>query len=286
MIILVTTSQSLLTVDIESGETAVAHRGQGLYYGIAYSNDEIFVAARGRPVSPKEERATEAGSILVFDYALNLKRTLRPTFALRDMHQIVYYDGCLWVTCAYDDRVAIYDGDAWRGWHPAPVSSEPDTFHFNSIIFADDHLFLLAHNNGASDIWKFAYPELRLIEKMSLGNLSHNIWKEDGVFFTCSSGEGRILSSAGLDVPTGGFPRGIVVCPGAIVVGVSESVERDERDFTSSALHVFDSNWNFQKEIKLPTEGLVLEIRAPGFADICSSNSRGQRIALPSTEAI
>jgi predicted SAM-dependent methyltransferase len=287
MNILVTTSHSFLAIDIDSGSAKVIDRGRGLYYGIAISDQKIFVAARGQHIVPKELRGTEDGSILIFDYDMNFKKSIKAPFPLRDMHQITYHAGRLWVTCSYDDMIAIYDGENWKKWYPCLENADlPDQYHFNSILFDGDKILVLAHNYGQSEIWICSLPDLQVERKVSLGYLAHNIWKINGVLYTCSSGSGSIESTAGFKVDVGGFPRGVAITDDLICLGVSEDVEQDRRDTTSGSIQIFNRNWDFLKQIKLLKEGVVLEIRIPGFKDICCPHIQGRSVDIAHAEWI
>jgi predicted SAM-dependent methyltransferase len=287
MNILITTSHSLLLVNVENGSVNVIDRGRGLYYGIAHSDEAIYVAARGRHITTKAERATETGSILKFDHELRLVAELRAPFPLRDLHQIVFIEGKLWMTCAYDDCVTIFDGQTWEQWRPVPKTDpEADQFHFNSLYFHGQDIYLLAHNNGVSDVWQFRMPDRTLQRRIALGEFAHNIWLEGDAIFTCNSGRGRIESSDGRQITVGGFPRGIAITDEHVLVGISETVERSQRDFTSSTILVLNREWQPVREIRLPHEGLVLEIRAPGFEDRCYPHCVGRKLELNPAEVI
>lgn len=287
MNLLVTTSHSVLLIDSESGSANVVERGRGLYYGIAYSDQAIYIAARERPITPKDERASENGSILVYNYDLKLTDVLTAPFPLRDLHQLAYDDGRLWIACAYDDLIAIYDGETWERWRPLAVEpGEADRYHLNSIAFFDHKLYLLAHNNGPSEIWQFSLPDRTLERRVALGELAHNIWLEGDEVYTCNSGQGRIESSGGWQIEVGGFPRGIAITDDQVFVGISEVVERRQRDFTSGSVLVLNREWQPVREIRLPHEGLVLEIRALGVKDKCYPQFVGRELAIDPAEVI
>ncbi|MEM8779699.1 MAG: hypothetical protein AAGF26_12670, partial [Cyanobacteria bacterium P01_G01_bin.49] len=121
MNVLVTTSKSILKVNLLTKEISYFHQGKGLYYGIAYSDKEIFVAARNQGVCDDQQRAKESGEILVFDFLGNLTRSIIPQdFCLRDLHQIIFYKEILFTTCSYNNMIAIYRNNKWEKWYPNP----------------------------------------------------------------------------------------------------------------------------------------------------------------------
>lgn len=266
MKVLATTSRSFLRVDVNSGEIEVVHRGAGLYYGVAAAAGRTFVAARRRMVSSQEPAESEAGVILVFDAGLRHIETLAPPFALRDLHGIAFDDdGALWATCSYDDMIARWDGSEWTQWYPLgePAAQPRDVHHFNSLLFEGDLVWILAHNRGPSELLGFDRRRLQLLHRVGLGVQAHDIWREGGHLYTCSSAEGRIVGEGGFEVRTGQFPRGYLRAGGLRLVGLSELAERGERDFTAGTIRRHDEHWRPAGEIRLEGEGLLLALASP-----------------------
>lgn len=264
-LLLVTTSKSILLVDTAARDVIPVHRGQGLYYGIAYSDEYIFVAARRRMVSSDVPREEERGAILVFDKTMRLLGEANAPFPLRDMHEILWHEGLLWVTCSFDNMIAILDfkNETWDRWYPLGLGKgEPrDQNHFNSLAVREDQLLVLAHNWGPSEILSFEIDALTMHARRSIGRQAHNIRKVDsGGLLTCNSAEGAIVDTRGWALETGGFPRGIHIGTGARYVGVSEVLERKDRDLAHGRIAIFDDEWNFLDTMMLRGEGLVLDI--------------------------
>ena len=191
---------------------------------------------------------------------------LIPPFPLRDIHQIQFHQNKLYVTCTFDNKIAIFDGKKWHEFFP-DLNVKEDFNHFNSIFLDDKYLYLTAHNlNRPSEIWKFKKPSiidlmmstikqnqifLTKLDKFSLGLQSHNIWIDDDEFFTCSSAEHSIVSSLGFSYRIGGFTRGLAVTDNYIFVGISELAERKDRMFTTSSIVVLSKHWEFIKRIEI-----------------------------------
>ncbi|MES2262021.1 MAG: hypothetical protein V4724_26165 [Pseudomonadota bacterium] len=267
MNLLVTTSQSLLLLDTDSGAAHLLDSGRGLYYGLAHDGEHLYVAARNRLVSSEQPAADERGEILVFDRALRPCPSLRAPFPLRDLHEIAWHGGKLWATCSHDNLVAIYDGGNWEQWYPLGDPQAGDANHFNSFMFDDEHVWILAHNRGPSELMAFSLRTRERVKTVNLGNCGHNIWCEDGQLFSCSSAESRLLSDGGFQLETGGFPRGVAFDALHRCVGVSALSERKARDFNTGQLMVYLRDWRLQHVIDLDDEGLVLDLLAlpPGF---------------------
>lgn len=260
MDLLLTTSQSLLLLDTDTGHAARLDQHRGLYYGMAHHGEHLYVAARKRLVSSDVAPAEERGEILIFDRALRQCGSLQAPFPLRDMHEIAWHDGCLWITASHDNMVAVYDGRAWQQWYPLGEAGQGDVNHFNSFLFEPGLLWLLAHNRGASELLAFALPGRTLLRRLPLGNCGHNIWREQGRLHSCSSADSRIVDEAGFALDTGGFPRGVANDGRQRCVGISALIERKARDFTSGKLLVLDQDWRPSHEIELDGEGLILDL--------------------------
>jgi len=289
MRLLLTTSQSFMMLDTDTGALHPLDRGHGLYYGIAQHDEKIYVAARHRLVSSDIAQEEERGEILIFNQALQPCGTLRAPFPLRDIHEIAWHKGKLWVTCSFDNMIAIFDGEQWEQWYPLDRGTEDtgDVNHFNSFMFDDDHVWLLAHNRGASELLAFTLKTRLLVHRIAIGNCGHNIWRENGALFTCSSAEGKILGENGFLLETGGFPRGVARDSKTRCVGVSTLAERNARDFTSGKLMIFTSDWELQKEIDLPEEGLILDlVPLPAGFQYGSNDSGNKKFSWPKLASI
>lgn len=264
---LVTTTQELLHVDVHRRVRTV-HSGNGLYFGLAQDGRHVFVACRNETHGPEdaEARSRELGSIVQLDAAtLHPVAVLRPDFALRDVHGIACFDGALWVTCSFDNMIAIYDLDdeTWERWYPAsdPSARGSDFHHFNTVATIDaDSFAVVAHNHGASLRLAFARGSRELLSVRRLGRLAHDVFEVDGDLATCSSGEGLLRAGRGWTLRTGGFPRGIAMTSDTIVVGISPYAPRPTRHQQTSILRFFDAEWRHDRDISLPGVGMVLAV--------------------------
>jgi len=264
MYYLVTTSHALLLVNSKKGSYREIHSGVGLYYGISQDHSRIFVAARGQLNSSGTPPQNERGCILIFDQSLRLAETWESPFPLRDMHQILWWRERLWITCSFDNMIAITNGGEWREWYPFGISdTEPlDRNHFNSLTPSRDELIIIATNRGASDMLHFDAATLTLRSQSSIGTHAHNAWRQGDEWLTCSSGEGRIIGTKGFSLTCGRFPRGVAITKHEIAVGLSEPAERRERDLTDGAINFYTRMWKHFGTIDLPQSGLVLDIQA------------------------
>lgn len=262
--LLVTTSKSLLLIHRSSGQGYRIDEGRGLYYGMAMVGNQLWVGARHRLVSSSLPPEQERGQILVFNPDWRCHTALEAPFPLRDIHQILWHHDRLWVTCPFENSVAIYDpaGRHWVAWYPLglPEDGPKDINHFNSLAIFDQRLCIVAHNKGASDLLFFQLPDCTLVDTIRLGQQAHNVWRHGNGWATCSSGEGKLVSTDGWTVETGGFPRGMAVLGEETCIGISEIAERHQRDLTTSQLLFYNPDWALQRRISLMNEGLVLDL--------------------------
>ena len=190
---------------------------------------------------------------------------LAAPFPLRDMHEILFHAGRLWITCSYDNMLAVLDCDTgeWTRWYPLGETPEPPLYrnHLNSLAVVDGHLLVVAHNWGASELLRFGLPGLELRGRSSFGSQSHNIREVDGRLIACSSGEGALIDQHGWRLDVGGFPRGLWHSDDFRYVGISAIAERHERDFSEGRIDVFDAGWQLVKAFRFPREGLILDIQ-------------------------
>lgn len=259
---LVTTSHALLSVDSANGAIEPVHSGDGLYYGITSDDRFVYVAARRRLVSAAHAREDERGCILVFTRDLVPVDVWEAPFPLRDMHQILWWRGRLWISCTFDNLIAMTDGRSWQRWYPAglPRNEPYDTHHFNSLTAADDRLVVLAHNHGRSELHFFDAETLRLLDRFVLGHQAHNVWRHDGEWLTCNSGKRGIVGSHGFRLRAGRFPRGHASTREEIAIGLSERTERHRRDYARGTVNIYDRRWRLRKRLDLGHCGLVLDI--------------------------
>jgi hypothetical protein len=264
---LISTSRSLLLWDSETGRHRPLHQGAGLYYGMAATPDRYLVAARHRMVSSPVPPWDERGEILVFDPSLRQVDTWRAPFPLRDIHEIAWGEGRLWVSCSFDNLIALRHPDGrWESWYPLgePRGEPRDRNHFNSFALGPQALWIVAHNRGASEVLEFTLPDRGLRRRWYFGQQAHNLWQHGGRWHTCSSIEGCVIGQDGRRIPVGGFTRGVARLASGWLIGVSQLAERAQRDWTDGQLVQFDEHWRERARHGLPGEGLVLDLLALG----------------------
>lgn len=271
-------------IDSVTGVQDVVHSGRGLYYGITFSEKYIYVAARNSVncFDYLGHQVEERGEIIIFNSRLKEIGNLHAPFPLRDMHQILFFDEKLWVTCSLDNMVAVYDFHEWKKWYPIADCKDEgkDVYHYNSLFFHGQRLYVLAHNFGPSFILEFSYPDLVLQKRYTLGNQAHNIWLSNSHLFTCDSFNGTVVNEQGVLADLGGFTRGAVGLAGKLFIGSSDIAERADRSKVSSEIFELDDKWNILSKISIQGHGQLLDLRCPGAFDSCSPSMTGPQLFL------
>lgn len=263
---LIGTTHHLLVLD-EVDRFYRVDSGRGLYYGSARRGDHIYVVCQNEPAAASDESllVKQAGSILVFEAnSLQFLEELRPPFPLRGAHGIAIFDDCLWVTCSFDNLIAIYEFGTrnWAKWYPATdvFARDRDVHHFNTIVPVGSEICVIAHNRGASDLLFFDRTTRDLCSVTGLGNQSHDLFFVDGQLGTCSSGDGELVSTGNWVLRTGGFPRGIASAGNTTLVGISMPAARMDRPTSSGIVRRFGSDWRHCSDYILQGSGMVLSI--------------------------
>lgn len=265
MLFLICTTQHILLLDTDRETTYRVHSGSGLYYGLGLHRGKVIAACRNRtPSQDDSQREEECGSLLFFNERLALASELRAPFPLRDVHGIAALPDSIWVTCSFDNMVAIFqpETNTWRKWYPAvdPGDRNRDVHHFNTIAKIGDRLALLAHHWGPSQVYFYRYPSLELDSVHALGVQAHNIFDVEGSLATCSSGRGTLESECGWRLRTGNFPRGFAAAGDMRLIGLSQNASRNERNTTDGVVRLFNDAWQFQADYLLCGVGMVLDI--------------------------
>ena len=283
--LLITTNRGFICIDEHTPEAWLIDGGRGTYYGITYSEDKIFVAARRIAYATgKNKMDDQDGVILVFDYDLKQIDELYAPFRLRDLHQLYYFDGALWAVCTYDCLIATYRDGQWEKWYPQGESAgatagKLKAFHLNSIYHHAGSIYLGGSINRVGLIYQYRETDRALVERLYVGYSPHNVWQENGTFYTLSSMTGSCVSLAGRTrvVSRGNFIRGVVATPDTHYFGVSESLSRASRDGANCMIRKFPSHGP-SSIVGIRAQGQINEIRSPGRQDFAHPSVIGKPI--------
>ena len=238
-------------------------RGRGIYFGLTRGGDRAFVAARntgpdGQTVDPTRPTNTIVEFPSGRSWAVD---------GIRGAHQIRWRDGLVWVmNCrspelvALDPSIGAVIGTADLGAlvpdhlrHPAPAEHPTDAYHFNSLDFAGDRLFVLAHNWGYGSFAleleyhdpadPVAMPRVCGVHT-GLGTQAHDIFADGGRLYVLDSGGGRLIEAGGLQTVSRaaglGFARGLAANRDYFFIGHGTVGRREDRVTSPTCLTVLD----------------------------------------------
>lgn len=174
---------------------------------------------------------------------------------MRDVHGAAFFDDRLWVTCSYDDAVAVYDRarDGWESWSPlGAAAAGQDRHHLNSVDVWDDQRFVVvAHAHGSSTEHFFDRATRAPDHSLRLGHQAHDVLPVlPGQLVTCSSGRAELASDSGWALRTGGSPHGFARTDDAFFLGLSSRSTRAERAEQSPVLRCYDPQWRSRGDLR------------------------------------
>lgn len=265
--LLVTTTHAAWILDLESGLARLLDQGRGVYYGISFSDDRLFIACRRAPVGADRDR--QANVILCFDRALQPAGVLQGPVPIRDVHQVLYAAGTLFICSTYDDAVLCYEPGTgrWQVWHPFGPGTAQDHHHINSVATHDGDI-LLAGNRPHG--WHARFTANRhLVGREALGAGTHNVWSEGGDIGVCSSDEGAVRTAGGQRRPVvaQGWLRGVARGRKMRYFGVSQNLVRGIRDRSDCMILALDEEGSITRTFSFLGYGMLHDIRVLGHAD-------------------
>lgn len=275
-----TSTLAVWALDPDTGDCWQIDSGKGVYYGISFTEDRLFIGARQAAYG--SDQSVQQNVILVYDRALRLKNVLAPRGApIRDLHQILVAGRSLYVTSTYDDTIAILDlsDRRWTEWRPLPArAGAPDEYHVNSLLAAGESLWL-AGKRPKPWVAEFDRAGRQLKRQMRLGRGTHNVWLDDGVPGVCSSDEGALVWQDGRRrmISDGAWTRGYCRLGDRIFVGLSEVNSRENRAQSDCCLVELDADHAPVRAWHLPGWGMLHDVRALNTAD---ASHNGVRFAL------
>jgi len=267
------------------GQETVLHSGEGVYYGITWSPDTLYVVARGNQPSRMRVFAPNMWPLddLPFEH-------LGPPGD--GPHQALWWDGALYVTNTQRNRVEI-----WRGgdeieylYFEEPVDSDVD--HVNSI-WREDHTghFWVAEHRLKQRPKRFRVldADLKLISTIDLDldcltdgpvhNGLHNVYVEDGTLHTLGPSQLALKNFESQRVWEVELPgivkyqhylRGLARTDSLWLIGVSQAADREHRGYGPSSVLALDDDFKEVYRINLDKRyGQLMEIRildAPDYA--------------------
>jgi len=233
--LLVSTPTSLLHVTLDAQHRLQSvrrvHHGQGVYFGLARSEQRVYAMARNLNMQGKvRDSRYGVNAILEFTWpGLGPAEQLWQVQGMRDPHQMCFHDGLLWVVSGYRPELQAWNPQERRlvGQvflvdlvppvlrHAAPPHHPEDPYHFNSLHFSDNRLWVLAHNwqdgafalelayEGPASL--FSQPRCLQVHA-GLGLESHNVHVDGQGLLVLSSADNSVATASGKTHPVPGLP--------------------------------------------------------------------------------
>jgi len=266
MKLLVTTYNFAAVYDLESGSLSKIHEGAGKYFGVSWDSDTVYMGLGRRAFLGEKYGDNE--KILCFNRQLQFTGELFNTnIGLTNVHQLLVKDAILWMVNTGKNRIDTYHlhDRKIKYWYPHFFKRNKNYNHFNSIYIQDNRLYLLAHNDtNPSRVYIYRYPQLSLLQKITLGTQAHNLLVDGDEIYICdSAGSKNVISSrnSAFHIEEG-YTRGIAASESHLFVGVSNKAERGRRQDGDCRIVIFNrKNKIPEKHITLKDAGNIYEIR-------------------------
>jgi hypothetical protein len=196
-----------------------------------------------------------------------------------NIHQLAYSAGYVWavspwtnsligVCCSSDADAVEFDlrENSLRHYIERAASDSDDRWHFNSLLWTGEHLFVAAHAfGGTSFINRYDAATLELNKVYSeVGASVHGLAFYADELIWISTNTQEIRSESGYRQPLGkpGYARGFAMTSGQFIVATSEFLSRGNRHAGDSWIQVIDRHQGLVlKEFHLADTGSINDLR-------------------------
>lgn len=264
-----TAQMLILVVD---DEVEIVHSGCGIYYGVTWDHNSIYVAQRmdmdGNPnpvISKFNSDLTFGGEVLSGNF--------------NDVHQILYvpkHDSLYITATGYNSIVKVSnDEQIWYNWTEHIV----DFNHINSLWFDGNNFWFAYHNfvsrgyNTDSQVVRVDESLTTCLEEITLGQDIHNVFIDNGWLMVGNSTNGclsmvHLESGDYKDVGLGDWVRGISVNDDYMLVGTSQFAERRNRLYGHFEVNLLDRKTHAILDKKVFEDcGAVMDLRIVSGTD-------------------
>jgi hypothetical protein len=233
-------------------------------FGITWSDTELFIANNLQ--------------LLVYDKRLKYLRTMQTPLQI-NTHQLAYHGGYVWaVSPRTNSLIAVHTtksidsiefdlcNHVLTPHDVCRVAESNDRYHFNSLLWADDSLFVAAHNFGRpSFINRYDERTLNLDDVYhDVGMSIHGLAFQDSELYWISTQTNELRSSLGYRLPLlrSGYARGLAMTDSYFIVAISEFLQRDKRHGGDSWIQIIDRQQDLVvEEFHLAGTGSINDLR-------------------------
>lgn len=255
--------------EVDEGGVKNIHKGYGLYYGITWSKDVLYIGYRG-------SQGHNIPEIVLLDKDYN--EIGKAPGQYNEIHQILYVQDKLYVTATMDNAVDVVEGDKRYRVNWTDVDYDRD--HINSLHWDGENFWACYHNlcgkkgpEVRSKVVRLDKELSRVEEEFSVGKNIHNVFVDDKYLYTCGSSSGSLIR---MDRKTGeekraylgDWVRGLAVTDDYLLVGSSIKGPRELRLGGDLKAHLIDrKTMEVVDERMFEDFGAVFSIRIIGERD-------------------
>lgn len=263
--LLVTTSKKFILWD---GKPHIIQENQGLYYGITWGYEKVYVVSRGASGSP----------VQMFDKQLAPVGYVPFRWLGEDPHQAFWWKNRLYIANRDKFCVSFWD---FHAEVEGMVHSTLTDQHINSVWCDGELFYVIEHRHDRTPKFVHIYTDSwRKVNVLSIhtgpqdeltGHGIHNVYTEytklvtlapDSLYVIDRPGKGRVRKIP-FDMPSERiYLRGLARTAKHYYVGVSNYATRSFRGEGDSWICVLDSCFELQDVITLPDTGQILEVRS------------------------
>jgi len=280
--LLIASYNRVILWDGESQRVLLRHgRNHGhkhtVFYGITWNEKEIYIAEAG---------GARHCHFHVFDENLNRVGELPIGRGISDPHQILWWDGKLYITSANQDKVFIWDGGKKCREAFWLKAGEPRQ-HLNSVWCDGGKFYVVEHRYKEMPkrirVLNLDFEIIDCIELTREGFAKsrprgcHNVYVEDGILYLCSPNvivRHDLASGKSEPIRFSHWAHearrvtGMARPPGKFIVGLSRVAVREKRGEGDAAVVVMDNDFRTLDVVPLKDAGGVNEIRAIDGPDL------------------
>jgi len=285
MILILSTPLAIYSYNLNSGKLRILATGEGEYFGITWDNSSIFLSHSNIDNASLETendyRNSNKGYIKMYSdngsYVVTSGLAMPHQILMDSLNRLLSTNTGLNSIIVTDNAnkklfiCKLNDIDC------EVINGEKVGNHINSFYENNDHLFVVAHNNGRnSDVYELNLHSLDVIKiHHTQAEWAHNVWICEHGMLICDSKNGSLYEVySGETVWKADespiITRGLAATDDYIIVGRSEYGNRWSRKWSDGGLWILDRNSLKTIDIiKLPRTGCINELRLVGLNDSC-----------------
>ena len=276
----------LVTLDRHHADIRRIHQGRGVYTGISWSDEHVYVASLNNQGCWDDDNA---GPDWLLRYDRQLQLCDHIEIGARDIHQIHWHRDRLLICDTGHDRLLSFPrGESWTLPDEGLPITRPvaNRHHLNSVWCNAHDTWLLARYGSPvlSEAWRVDLRQQRILERVPIGCEAHNLCVRDDTILTCSSGDeafhlvGKTGIKASVDLQEG-YPRGLTHLGRMIVIGTGARGPREIRHRADAKILLVRHGAVYRR-YRLADVGQIYTLRAVDGIDWAHQGDWGPRCPI------